>query len=137
MTSETRLIYCCECGKDVPARLTSGREIYPKRPDLYALPFWKCDQCNLYVGCHYKTKDRTRPLGVIPNISIRRARGHIHDLIDPIWRRGELPRWEVYKRLSAALGYQYHTAEVRSIDEARRIYKTALEVFKCRSSASA
>lgn len=61
-----RAIFCCCCENDVHARLTDGREIYPHRHDLYSLPFWRCDGCGNHVGCHHKTKDRTRPLGVIP-----------------------------------------------------------------------
>ena len=31
-------IFCCGCGVDVVAELVSGKEIYPHRADLYALP---------------------------------------------------------------------------------------------------
>jgi len=34
---EARPIWCCTCQKDVQARLTDGREIYPHRHDLAAL----------------------------------------------------------------------------------------------------
>jgi hypothetical protein len=38
MTSAgTRMLYCCGCQKDVPARLTDGREVYPHRLDLFGL----------------------------------------------------------------------------------------------------
>jgi hypothetical protein len=73
---EVRDIYCCGCESAVQARLTDGREIYPHRPDLADLPFWKCDGCGNHVGCHHKTNDRTRPLGNIPTPEIRIARKH-------------------------------------------------------------
>jgi hypothetical protein len=62
----TQTIYCCGCKSEVQVRLTDGSEIYPHSPDLHHIPFWKCDACKNYVGCHWKTKDRTRPLGNIP-----------------------------------------------------------------------
>lgn len=61
-------IYCTGCGKDVQARLTDGAERYPHRPDLYELPFWKCDTCGNYVGCHHKTRAPTKPLGCIATL---------------------------------------------------------------------
>jgi hypothetical protein len=107
----------------VDARLTSGREIYAHRPDLAELPFWKCDACQNSVGCHHKTQDRTRPLGVIPTDAIKAARQHIHALIDPIWKDGRMNRPQIYARLTLALGRQYHTGELRSVEEARTVYR--------------
>lgn len=120
-------IYCCGCSRDVCARLTNGREIYPSRMDLQNLPFWKCDSCKNYVGCHHKTKHRTRPLGVIANKEIKRARKHIHAILDPLWLAGKYKRKEIYKKLGERLGYEYRTAEIRCIDEARKIYKILIE----------
>jgi hypothetical protein len=48
-------IFCCECREKVNARLTEGEEIYPHREDLKDLPFWICDKCKNFVGCHHKT----------------------------------------------------------------------------------
>ena len=64
-------IYCCGCGKKVSPRLTSGKEVYPHRSDLIKLPFWKCDKCGNFVGCHHKTKNRTATLGVIATKEIK------------------------------------------------------------------
>ena len=80
-------LYCCGCGKRVLPRLTNGRETYPHRSDLFMRPFWKCDACQNFVGCHYKTKHRTNPLGCIPTKEIKNARRHLHRLIDPVWQR--------------------------------------------------
>ncbi len=121
-------IYCCGCGKKVAARLTDGGEIYPHRPDLQALPFWKCDTCDGFVGCHHKTKNRTCPLGVIADKKMRNARKHIHAILDPLWKSGGMSRKRIYARLSKALGREYHTGEIRSIDEARKVYRLVQEI---------
>ncbi len=119
-------IYCCKCSKSVEARLTDGSEIYPHRPDLYSLPYWVCDSCGNFVGCHHKTTNRTRPLGVIPTPEIKAERRKIHALIDPLWKSGKMHRKEVYKQLSKAIGKEYHTGEIRSVEDAKNI----LEVVK-------
>lgn len=116
-------IYCCGCAAEVSARLTDGREIYQHRQDLSGLPFWVCDACGNFVGCHHKTNDRTRPLGSIPTPKLREARKHLHALIDPIWKSGQMPRRALYAKLSAALGREYHTAEIRTLEEARSVHE--------------
>ncbi|HYH64313.1 MAG TPA: zinc-finger-containing protein [Urbifossiella sp.] len=126
-----RSIYCCQCGHEVDARLTDGREVYPHRPDLSDLPFWKCDACANHVGCHWKTKDRTRPLGNIPTRELKAARQHIHQLLDPIWQQGRMPRGKLYARLARELGCQeYHTAEIRSVEDARRVYAVVRDIAR-------
>lgn len=115
-------IFCVQCKKHVDARLTNGGEIYPHRSDLHTLPFWACDGCGNFVGCHHKTDDRTRPLGNIPTKELRNARKHIHAVLDPLWKGGKYKRKEVYQILSDMLGRPYHTAELQSIDEARMVY---------------
>ena len=121
-------LYCCACGKDVSARLTDGSEIYPHRPDLYALPFWRCDGCGNYVGCHHKTNNRTAPLGCIPTPEIKNARNHIHALLDPIWQSGKMGRKQIYAAISERVGWKYHTAKIRSIEEAREIYRIVRKI---------
>lgn len=118
-----RCIYCCGCGADVEARLTAGREIYPHRKDLAELPFWKCDTCKNFVGCHHKTTNKTEPLGCIPTPELRAARRHIHAMIDPIWQSGKMGRKELYKKISEVIGWNYHTAKIRTIEEARKVYE--------------
>lgn len=118
----SQAIYCCGCSATVNARLTTGAEIYPHRPDLAELPFWKCDACANYVGCHHKTKDRTRPLGNIPTREIMEARKHIHRILDPMWINSKQKRREIYAHISAKLGREYHTGEIKSIEEAREVY---------------
>lgn len=123
-----REIRCCGCGGGkVQARLTSGSEIYPHRKDLYSLPFWKCDACGNFVGCHHKTKNRTQPLGCIPTPELKKARRHIHKVLDPIWQSGKMGRKELYAKISARIGWQYHTAQIRTVEEAREIYRIVRE----------
>ena len=120
-------IYCCGCLSDIEATLVSGREIYPHREDLYNLPFWACD-CGLYVGCHHKTKNRTQPLGCIPTPEIKNDRQHIHKILDPLWKSGRYKRSEIYKIISDKMGRKYHTANIRSIEEAREVYRIIMRI---------
>lgn len=122
-------IYCVACSVEVKARLTNGQEIYPRRKDIYDLPFWKCDTCKNYVGCHHKTKDRTRPLGCIPTKELKKARMEIHKMIDPWWKSGKVDRRWLYNEMSLDLGYEYHTANIRDIEEARRVYRSAKDIL--------
>lgn len=115
------MIYCCTCEHDVEARLTNGREVYPHRPDLYALPFWMCDTCRNYVGCHHKTSNPTAPLGNIPSPALREIRKQIHAIADPLWKSGMITRRGLYGMLSDELGWGYHTAKIRTEDEGRRV----------------
>jgi len=116
-------IYCCGCQKEILARLTDGAEIYPHRSDLQDLPFWKCDRCGNHVGCHHKTKNRTTPLGCIPTGELRNARKEIHKILDPLWKSGRMDRKTLYATISEHLGRRFHSAEIRSIEEAREIYR--------------
>ena len=115
------LIYCCSCKQEAKARLTNGKEIYPHRRDLAKQPFWKCDTCGNYVGCHHKTKNATAPLGVIPTPEMRTLRKQIHGFLDPMWKMGRKSRNEIYAALSEKLGWRYHTAKIRSVEEAEQV----------------
>lgn len=72
---------CSKCRQ--PARLTDGQEIYPHRPDLYAKPFYKCDGCQGYVGCHPGSRSA---LGTPADNELRNARQHVHKKLDPLWK---------------------------------------------------
>lgn len=123
------LIYCCGCTQIVTARLTNGSEIYPHRLDLAGLPFWICDTCYNYVGCHHKSKQRTKPLGCIPTPELKNARKHIHAILDPLWQNGPMSRQEACRAIADALGVsEYHTAEIRSLEEARKVYRVILRL---------
>lgn len=121
-------IFCCGCGDKIEARLTDGKEIYPHRDDLHALPFWKCDTCQNSVGCHHKTKNRTQPLGCIPTPELKKARQHIHAILDPIWQGKRMKRKELYAAISARIGWKYHTAQIRNIEDARLVYRVVRDL---------
>lgn len=124
--ADARAIYCANCGAEVQARLTTGAEIYPHRRDLADLPFWRCDVCRGHVGCHHKTGNPTKPLGVIPSPELARARQELHALIDPMWKGGKRSRRGVYREIAARLGIaEFHTAELRTIEDARIAYRAA------------
>lgn len=124
-----RKIYCCGCGCAVDARLTYGSEIYPHRKDLVALPFWKCDVCGNSVGCHHKTKNPTEPLGVIATPEIKRARQHIHQILDPIWKSGRMKRGAIYAEIASRLGVkEYHTSNIKTLEYARKVYRAILDI---------
>lgn len=123
-------LWCCSCVDYVDARLTYGAEVYPHRDDLSKLPFWRCDGCGNWVGCHHKTKEPTRPLGNIPSPELKKARGHIHALIDPLWKSKKIGRSELYQRMSEEIGWNYHTANLRTIDEARTAYRIGQKLVR-------
>lgn len=118
------IIYCCKCEKDMECRLTTGAEIYPHRGDLAHLPFWRCS-CGGFVGCHHKSKEPTKPLGVIPTEKLKNLRKQIHRLIDPLWQQKLITRRNLYKKLSNAIGREYHTATLASESEAYCVLATA------------
>lgn len=126
--SETKQIWCCGCSEFVRAELIDGSEVYPHRKDLHSLPFWRCPSCRNYVGCHHKTKDRTRPLGNIPTRQLREVRMKIHERLDPLWKSGLWNRSTLYRTLSDELGYRFHTAEIRNIEQAREIYRAVVKI---------
>ncbi len=122
-------IYCCGCEDKVEARLTGGFEVYPKAIRLHDLPFWKCDECDNFVGCHHKTSNPTAPLGCIPTPQVREARKTIHRKLDPVWKGGIASRNQIYKMLSRKLDRKYHTAGIRSTEEAEDVCNILDEVY--------
>lgn len=80
----TPLICACGC----PARLTTGKEVFPHRTDLWAMSFYVCTArgCDGRVGCHPGT---TAALGTPANEHLRRERSKTHNVLDPIWRHAE------------------------------------------------
>lgn len=121
-------IYCTACIGEVDARLTNGVEIYPHRPDLADLPFWICDTCKNYVGCHYQSNKPTQPKGEIATAEVRKYRVQLHRLIDPLWKNKQIKRKHLYARMSKALGYTYHTANIRDKDSYEKAYEAAKNI---------
>lgn len=121
-------IYCCECQNDVEAVLVYGDTIYPHRTDLYELPFWQCQACKNFVGTHWKTNNPTKPLGVIAMQELKNARKHIHAILDPLWQSGAYKRKSLYLKIAEKVGWNYHTAKLRNIEEAREIYRIIKQI---------
>jgi hypothetical protein len=85
---------CTHC--EMPARLTTGGEIYPHRPDLHEKSFWKCDACFAWVGCHPGT---VKALGRPADFKLRNARTLVHLVLDPLWQSAsDLPCYENTKK---------------------------------------
>lgn len=118
MSGSTALGHVCPyCGADaVP---TTGRHVYPKRPDLASLRFIACTKCDARVGCH---RHNGRPLGTLANAELRALRARCHNIFDGIWRAAperirEYVRRGAYVWLSCELGVQ--AAHFGHMDEAQ------------------
>jgi|SaaInlStandDraft_4_1057021.scaffolds.fasta_scaffold98198_1 hypothetical protein len=118
-------IYCCGCEKQVRTVIKDGLVVYPHRPDLKNKEFYVCESCNNFVGMNSRSGE---PLGVIPTKEISSFRQTIHGLIDPLWKDGKISRSKLYKILSKKVGYEYHTADLRTIDECRNIIRIAIKL---------
>lgn len=119
-------IYCTGCNATVDARLTSGEEMYPHRQDLAELPFWIHDACGAFVGTHYKTKHKTKPLGFLATPEVKRWRMMIHQVLDPLWRARKIKRGKAYAYISRRIGRTFHTGELYSVADARQVYDIVL-----------
>ncbi len=121
-------IFCVECNKEVIAVRVTGDIIYPHRRDLHLKRFFKCLDCDNYVGTH---RDSGKPLGVIPSKELRKQRMKIHELIDPVWKNGTMKRGEMYQKIKEFLGYEFHTAEIDSMEKAKDIFETLRSKLFC------
>lgn len=61
---------------------------------------------------------------------MRNARQHIHALIDPAWKSGVINRTNLYQHISSKIGKPYHTADIRTIEEARLVYRVARNIIR-------
>ena len=87
---------CTYCGKE--SLKVCGKEIYPHRKDLYKKIFYKCNDCNAYVGCHENTD---KPLGILADENLRKIKTMAHRVFDPLWKNNIfLNRLDAYKWLS-------------------------------------
>lgn len=122
------IIWCCVCGRDVEAHGIPAKRFYNcRRRGVENKTVWQCPGCLNYVGSHRGG----RPLGCIPDPELRRARGLIHELLDPLWRDGPYSRNKLYAAISERLGIrEYHTAELRTIEDARKAYRVILDIKK-------
>lgn len=99
------MITCPYCNNE--AKVSSGKEIYPGRYDLYDKKFYLCKPCDARVGCH---KDG-RPLGPLANLTLRRMRSQAHAAFDPIWKDGDVSRKKAYEDMSAYFKKEMHIGE--------------------------
>lgn len=121
-------IYCCKCEKERECECVGGNVIYPHRPDLANKWFYRCPECKQYIGCHPGTKN---PLGVIPTQEMKKARMIIHDLIDPLWKKGIISRGKLYRLMSKELHIKhYHTGWTRSLQQCRDVYRAATKIIR-------
>lgn len=101
-------IICDYCKKE--AELVSGKEIYPHRPDLSGLKFWRCSPCGAWVGCHKRSN--AVPLGRLANAELRKAKSAAHAVFDPIWKSGSSSRKEAYQWLSKQLNIPFKDCHI-------------------------
>lgn len=71
---------CSECSK--MAVWTTGKAVWPDRPDLWEKPVYRCE-CGAYVGCHPGTDV---PLGYPAGSLLRKLRMRGHQAFDRIWQ---------------------------------------------------
>ena len=121
---------CPYCGRE--AKYVSGVGVYPHRPDLDSLRFWRCTPCEAWVGCHRGT---SRPLGELADRETRHARLRAHAIFDPLWKatgsnpRPPLRRRAAYLMLADELGRDVvHIADMDAT-EARAVVGAVARIF--------
>lgn len=111
-------VICPYC--DRHAQLVGGAHIYPRRPDLFGLKFWRCDPCDAHVGVHRRNRKLglggDEPLGRLANAELRRARNLAHAAFDPLWRSGQMERRAAYAWLAGALGISVANCHIAMFD---------------------
>lgn len=135
--SGVRSVWCVQCNRDVDARLVTGRDIYPRErhKELWEQPFYRCPHCAGHVGTHHKHVKEGQdpaPLGCIPTPALRDARRHIHAILDPLWK-GDPPlyrRPSIYAEVSRRIGVPFHTSEIRSVDDARAVWRVVKAIAR-------
>jgi hypothetical protein len=122
-----RFVICTYCGKR--AKLVTGKEIYPHRPDLFDKKMWLCKPCGAWVGVHQGTD---KPLGILANGEIRAAKIQAHKAFDAIWKSGELKRQDAYKWLQGAMGLRAEDCHIGmfGIDLCKLVVKVCQERTK-------
>jgi hypothetical protein len=112
MSTSIRAAVRCEYCRG-HAELVGGSAIYPHRPDLDRLRFWRCAPCDAYVGCHPGTEN---PLGRLANAELRAAKIRAHDAFDPLWKSRKIRRSEAYRRLAKHLGIDDRDCHIGMFD---------------------
>lgn len=100
-----------------PAQLVGGDQIYPHRPDLADLKFWRCVPCGAWVGVHKGTEN---PLGILAKAELRKLKSRVHAIFDPQWRSNPMmSRSKAYRWLAKKLGIPKEECHVGMFNEAR------------------
>jgi len=102
---------CDYCGE--PAKLVTGKEIYPHRKDLYSKKIYSCSDCGAYVGCHDGTE---KPLGRLANKQLRYWKMRSHAAFDPKWRTKHMTRGAAYRWLAKKLGIHWKACHIGMFD---------------------
>lgn len=107
----------CQCGRH--ARLVDGVAIYgawAKGRDVEHKRFWRCAQCDAYVGTHIGTE---RPLGPLADAPTRAARRRAHAAFDPLWQGlAKGARARAYAWLAKQLGIPGSDCHIGHMDVA-------------------
>ena len=119
-----KTLMCPYCGHE--ALFVFGDIIYPHRRDLWKKPFWACEPCGAYVGCHPGTEN---PLGRLANSELRSAKVSVHAAFDPLWRSGRMSRNAAYRWLAENLGIEVRHCHVGMFD----VEMCRKAVFLCES----
>lgn len=119
-------IACPYCGNY--AKITDGKEIYPKIPTLAKKLFYKCDPCNAYVGCHGSSD---KPLGTLANTQLRGLRSSAHSAFDSLWRGGgrAMTRSDAYRWLQSEMNLSSDDCHIGQFDDTqcRRVVSIILQ----------
>ena len=117
-------VICLYCGK--AAKLVTGKQIYPHRPDLYSKQFWQCKEDDAYVGCHAGSD---KPLGRLANAKLRGLKMKAHAAFDPIWKSGKMSRNVAYAWLSKKLGIEPSQCHIGAMDlaDCKRVIEACLD----------
>lgn len=109
---------CPSCGEE--AKLVTGREVYPHRPDLFAKKFWACLPCGAWAGCHPGTNRRMGRLATAETRALKQA---AHAAFDPLWKSGRMKRKEAYAWLREKTGLSERDCHIGWMSDAdlRRI----------------
>lgn len=105
-------VTCDYCGMD--ARLVTGADIYPHRPDLHQLQIWACQPCGAWVGCHKRSN--AVPLGRLADAELRKAKSEAHAAFDPIWKSRKMSRGVAYNWLSQKLNIPFKDCHIGMFD---------------------
>lgn len=118
---------CPYCGK--PAKLVTGKVLFPHLPGLAGNHFWRCAPCGAHVGCHAGT---TKPYGQLANVELRKARTDAHSQFDQLWKLNYMSRNKAYEWLAETLDIPVTKAHIGQfdIDQCMLTYAISKEKFQ-------